>query len=105
MARRPAPAGLLYVSAGSRGRAQRIAFVCSCETRDSVTPSTSPISLRVVVERHDELLALGEIADRLGQRLLDLGQLERDLGVGPSCCQRSIYPWLRSRARPRGQDL
>ncbi len=25
----------------------RIAFVCSCETRDSVTPSTSPISRRV----------------------------------------------------------
>ena len=26
---------------------RRIAFVCSCETRDSVTPSTSPISRRV----------------------------------------------------------
>jgi len=39
MARRPAPAGLLYVSAGSRDRAQGIAFVCSCETRDSVTPA------------------------------------------------------------------
>src|SRR5688572_1094453 len=39
MARRPAPARLLYVSAGSRDRAQGIAFVCSCEPRDSVTPA------------------------------------------------------------------
>ena len=31
----------------SRAFSRRIAFVCSCETRDSVTPSTSPISRRV----------------------------------------------------------
>jgi len=31
----------------SRAFRRRIAFVCSCETRDSVTPSTSPISRRV----------------------------------------------------------
>src|SRR5438105_3806229 len=31
----------------SRALRRRIAFVCSCETRDSVTPSTSPISRRV----------------------------------------------------------
>ena len=42
-----------YVSAGSRATPERcafrrrIAFVCSCETRDSVTPRTSPISRRV----------------------------------------------------------
>jgi hypothetical protein len=44
---------LLYVSAGSRAAPARcafrrkIAFVCSCDTRDSVTPSTSPISRSV----------------------------------------------------------
>ena len=30
-----------------RERRRRTAFVCICETRDSVTPSTSPISRRV----------------------------------------------------------
>jgi hypothetical protein len=30
-----------------RERKRRTAFVCICETRDSVTPSTSPISRRV----------------------------------------------------------
>src|SRR5439155_6621336 len=31
----------------SRAFRRSTAFVCSCETRDSVTPSTSPISRRV----------------------------------------------------------
>ena len=34
-------------SACSRALSRSTAFVCSCETRDSVTPSTSPISRRV----------------------------------------------------------
>ena len=50
---RKARRGLLYVSAGSRAAParcafrRRIAFVCSCDTRDSVTPSTSPTSRSV----------------------------------------------------------
>src|SRR4249920_587154 len=39
--------------------------------------------LLVVVERDDELLALGEVRDRLAERLLDLRLFERDLGAGP----------------------
>ena len=38
--------------------------------------------LLVVVERDDELLALGQPGDRLAERLLQLGLLERDSGSG-----------------------
>ena len=37
--------------------------------------------LLVVVERHDELLAFREPGDRLAERLVELGLLERELGV------------------------
>ena len=49
----PSPSPAAYVSAASRcaparcAFRRRIAFVCSCETRDSVTPRTSPISRSV----------------------------------------------------------
>ncbi len=53
----------------------------SCETRDSVTPEhladLAQGQLLVVVERHDELLALGQAGDRLGERLAHLGLVER----------------------------
>ena len=39
--------------------------------------------LLVVVERHDELLALREPRDRLCERLVQLALLERKLGIGP----------------------
>ena len=43
--RQPIAAG--SISSRSRPLSRRIALVCSCETRDSVTPSTSPISRSV----------------------------------------------------------
>ena len=44
-ARQPIAAG--SISSRSRPLSRRMALVCSCETRDSVTPSTSPISRSV----------------------------------------------------------
>ena len=39
--------------------------------------------LLVVVERDDELLALGQPRDRVGERLAQLGLVERLAGCGP----------------------
>src|SRR5437763_1124676 len=39
--------GALRTAPATRALSLRIAFVCSCETRDSVTPRTSPISRSV----------------------------------------------------------
>ena len=93
-------------AAESRALRRRTAFVWSCDTRDSVTPSTSPISrsveLLVVVERHDELLALREPRDRLGERLVELALLERELGIGALRCPRSCRSARPGRCRPAG---
>ncbi len=46
-------------------------------------PDLAQRQLLVIVERDNELLALGKLRDRLGKRLLDLALLEEELGVGP----------------------
>ena len=57
-----------------------VARLCSWETRDSVTPSTLPISASVkpleVVQRDDHLVALGKLPHHPQQRRLGLVVLD-----------------------------
>ena len=57
--------------------------------------------LLVVVERDDELLALGQARDRLAERLLQLGLRERGLRLRAPACPRSCRSARPGRRRPR----
>ncbi len=69
-----------------RERSRRTAFVCICETRDSVTPEhladLAQGQVLVVVEGDHELLALGQLGDRVGDPVLEVAHVQGLRGVG-----------------------
>jgi hypothetical protein len=77
-----AVAGVVFEPSASRSR--RKARACSCDTRDSLTPSSAPISFivtsPVVVERHHPLLADRQAGHRAAHAVADLGLLVERIG-------------------------